>query len=257
MPRTYHGIRKLYIITERPGTYNIETYVKLPCVEITNYPSARGRTTCNSMSTSVITACESCRSRKVKCDKVHPRCRQCAKHGIDCVFVHKRIKKGPRKGELERLKAQVGMLVRRLSLLCLTSSFLRINKSGILTISAAILEQKLAVQQTEVQSTSPPIYSAGEVAANEAPRSEHIAPQTEPEAHHADLGGDLVSDPYAGSNKDAVWHVRADPELMSWLDVGLSTADLSLPVDQTTCYSPIWNISQLGVGLGKIVKADL
>ncbi|KAF7541492.1 hypothetical protein G7054_g586 [Neopestalotiopsis clavispora] len=81
-----------------------------------------------------------------------------------------------------------------------------------------ILEQKLAVQQTEAQSTSPPIDAAGEVAANEAPRSEHNS-QTEPEAHHADLGGDLVSDLYAGSNKDAVWNVRADPELMSWLDL--------------------------------------
>lgn len=73
-----------------------------------------------SIPTRVTTTCESCRSRKVKCDKVHPRCGPCAKHGLECIFVHERFKRGPRKGELERLRAQVGTCVRRLSLLLLS-----------------------------------------------------------------------------------------------------------------------------------------
>lgn len=69
-----------------------------------------------SMPASVITACQSCRSRKVKCDKVHPQCGPCEKHSFECVFVHERRKRGPRKGELERLKAQVSTFVSLLSL---------------------------------------------------------------------------------------------------------------------------------------------
>lgn len=76
------------------------------------------------MATSVVTACKSCRSRKVKCDKVRPRCGQCVKHSFECVFVYETLKRGPRKGELERLKAEVSTFFRLLSS-TLNRSFLR------------------------------------------------------------------------------------------------------------------------------------
>ncbi|KAI6363842.1 hypothetical protein MCOR25_005779 [Pyricularia grisea] len=32
--------------------------------------------------------CRRCKSRKIKCDEVHPRCGNCTKHGVDCDFEH-------------------------------------------------------------------------------------------------------------------------------------------------------------------------
>ncbi|KAL8397636.1 hypothetical protein RB594_004373, partial [Gaeumannomyces avenae] len=32
--------------------------------------------------------CRRCKSRKIKCDEVHPRCGNCMKHGVDCDFEH-------------------------------------------------------------------------------------------------------------------------------------------------------------------------
>lgn len=32
--------------------------------------------------------CRRCKSRKIKCDEVHPRCGNCVKHGVDCDFEH-------------------------------------------------------------------------------------------------------------------------------------------------------------------------
>ncbi|KAI1505258.1 hypothetical protein F5X99DRAFT_368820, partial [Biscogniauxia marginata] len=35
--------------------------------------------------------CRRCKSRKIKCDEVHPRCGNCAKHGVPCDFEHPEI----------------------------------------------------------------------------------------------------------------------------------------------------------------------
>lgn len=32
--------------------------------------------------------CRRCKTRKIKCDEVHPRCSNCTKHGVDCDFEH-------------------------------------------------------------------------------------------------------------------------------------------------------------------------
>ncbi|AEO65995.1 uncharacterized protein THITE_2113700 [Thermothielavioides terrestris NRRL 8126] len=34
------------------------------------------------------TGCRRCKSRKIKCDEVHPRCGNCVKHGVACDFEH-------------------------------------------------------------------------------------------------------------------------------------------------------------------------
>lgn len=216
-----------------------------------------------SMSASVITACQSCRSRKVKCDKVHPRCGPCVKHSFECVFVHERRKRGPRKGELEWLKAQVSTFVRILSL-PFPGSFLRMYGSCVLTLSEATLKQKLAVQQAGDQLTSPTVYMAApsEVAASQAAMSEHATrrnSQTDQEPNHADHCSNVVSDVYVGTGTDSGegWDARVDPEFMAWLDLTLPSTDLCLPVEPSGRHSYIRDTGQLGVNLNKLVKADL
>ncbi|KAK0731556.1 hypothetical protein B0H67DRAFT_506072 [Lasiosphaeris hirsuta] len=35
--------------------------------------------------------CRRCKSRKIKCDEIHPRCGNCLKHGVDCDFEHPEV----------------------------------------------------------------------------------------------------------------------------------------------------------------------
>ncbi|KAJ4295979.1 hypothetical protein N0V88_004681 [Collariella sp. IMI 366227] len=37
------------------------------------------------------TGCRRCKSRKIKCDEVHPRCGNCVKHGVACDFEHPEV----------------------------------------------------------------------------------------------------------------------------------------------------------------------
>ncbi|KAJ0117911.1 hypothetical protein J7T55_014361 [Diaporthe amygdali] len=60
-------------------------------------------------------ACEQCRRRKSKCDRVQPQCGSCARADTACVFVDERPKRGPKKGQLRALKAQVAALERQLA----------------------------------------------------------------------------------------------------------------------------------------------
>ncbi|KAI0964937.1 hypothetical protein F4678DRAFT_454353 [Xylaria arbuscula] len=55
-------------------------------------------------------ACESCRKKKSRCDRVRPGCGSCTTAGVTCVFTDSRAQRGPKKGQLQALRARVASL---------------------------------------------------------------------------------------------------------------------------------------------------
>ncbi|KAK8075459.1 fungal-specific transcription factor domain protein [Apiospora hydei] len=53
-------------------------------------------------------ACEECRRRRSRCDRVRPKCGLCTEIGRNCVIMNKRSQRGPKKGQLEELRSRVG-----------------------------------------------------------------------------------------------------------------------------------------------------
>lgn len=53
-------------------------------------------------------ACEECRRRKARCDRVRPQCGTCAEVGYVCVVNEKRPQRGPKKGQMNALRSRVG-----------------------------------------------------------------------------------------------------------------------------------------------------
>ncbi|KAF4454869.1 fungal specific transcription factor domain [Fusarium albosuccineum] len=60
-------------------------------------------------------ACEQCRRRKSKCDRIRPLCGSCVRANTTCVFVDERPKRGPKKGQLQALKSKVASLEQQLA----------------------------------------------------------------------------------------------------------------------------------------------
>ncbi|OAF54163.1 hypothetical protein VC83_09574, partial [Pseudogymnoascus destructans] len=59
-------------------------------------------------------ACEDCRRRKARCDRVRPVCGSCQDSGNTCRYVDKWPRGGPRKGQMLALKNLVTNLEQRL-----------------------------------------------------------------------------------------------------------------------------------------------
>ncbi|CAM1507799.1 Fc.00g046470.m01.CDS01 [Cosmosporella sp. VM-42] len=59
-------------------------------------------------------ACEECRKRKARCDRVRPQCGTCAEFMTACVVIDKRPQRGPKKGQLKSLRNRVATLERQL-----------------------------------------------------------------------------------------------------------------------------------------------
>ncbi|KAI1205134.1 fungal-specific transcription factor domain-containing protein [Annulohypoxylon truncatum] len=57
-------------------------------------------------------ACENCRRKKSRCDRARPECGSCAATGAVCIFTSKRPQRGPRKGQLQALRARIATLER-------------------------------------------------------------------------------------------------------------------------------------------------
>ncbi|KAI0885864.1 fungal-specific transcription factor domain-containing protein [Annulohypoxylon maeteangense] len=57
-------------------------------------------------------ACENCRKKKSRCDRARPECGSCTATGAVCVFTNKRPQRGPRKGQLQALRARIATLER-------------------------------------------------------------------------------------------------------------------------------------------------
>ncbi|KAH6623647.1 hypothetical protein F5144DRAFT_583946 [Chaetomium tenue] len=57
-------------------------------------------------------ACEECRRRKARCDRVRPRCGICVEAGHDCVILDKRPPRGPKKGQIRELQSRLAQLER-------------------------------------------------------------------------------------------------------------------------------------------------
>ncbi|KAI1452556.1 fungal-specific transcription factor domain-containing protein [Annulohypoxylon moriforme] len=57
-------------------------------------------------------ACENCRRKKSRCDRARPECGSCAATGAVCIFTNKRPQRGPRKGQLQALRARIATLER-------------------------------------------------------------------------------------------------------------------------------------------------
>lgn len=53
-------------------------------------------------------ACEECRRRKARCDRVRPKCGFCTENELQCVFVDKRQQRGPIKGQITSMQSQLG-----------------------------------------------------------------------------------------------------------------------------------------------------
>ncbi|KAI1461778.1 fungal-specific transcription factor domain-containing protein [Annulohypoxylon moriforme] len=60
-------------------------------------------------------SCEECRRRKVRCDRVQPRCGTCAEMGIECLINDKRKQRGPKKGQIKSLRSRVAILESRIN----------------------------------------------------------------------------------------------------------------------------------------------
>ncbi|KAJ5787113.1 hypothetical protein N7457_002103, partial [Penicillium paradoxum] len=52
-------------------------------------------------------ACEECRRRKARCDRMRPQCGICVETGRTCIVVSKRSPRGPKKGQLKDLWSRV------------------------------------------------------------------------------------------------------------------------------------------------------
>ncbi|CBF88304.1 hypothetical protein AN1029.2 [Aspergillus nidulans FGSC A4] len=55
-------------------------------------------------------ACEECRRRKARCDRVRPKCGFCTENELQCVFVDKRQQRGPIKGQITSMQSQLATL---------------------------------------------------------------------------------------------------------------------------------------------------
>ncbi|KAL4978407.1 fungal-specific transcription factor domain-containing protein [Aspergillus desertorum] len=67
------------------------------------YPTRRGRQQPGF-------ACEECRRRKARCDRVRPKCGLCTENELQCVFVDKRQQRGPIKRQIISMQAQLATL---------------------------------------------------------------------------------------------------------------------------------------------------
>ncbi|KJY00880.1 hypothetical protein TI39_contig308g00011 [Zymoseptoria brevis] len=59
-------------------------------------------------------SCDECRRRRLKCDRRRPKCDRCLPMDADCVYVTASRRRGPKKGQLQALRAQVSELRERL-----------------------------------------------------------------------------------------------------------------------------------------------
>ncbi|KAL6837148.1 hypothetical protein V8C40DRAFT_4912 [Trichoderma camerunense] len=55
-------------------------------------------------------ACENCRRRKARCDRVRPECSLCAEMGVTCVVIEQRPQRGPKKGQLDEMRTRIAEL---------------------------------------------------------------------------------------------------------------------------------------------------
>ncbi|GKT64649.1 fungal specific transcription factor domain-containing protein [Colletotrichum tofieldiae] len=55
-------------------------------------------------------SCANCRHRKIKCDKLQPRCKQCERSDLDCVFPSRKRNRKPRQGRQSELLSRITRL---------------------------------------------------------------------------------------------------------------------------------------------------
>ncbi|KAL6801240.1 hypothetical protein GGI42DRAFT_360743 [Trichoderma sp. SZMC 28013] len=55
-------------------------------------------------------ACENCRRRKARCDRIRPECSLCAEMGVACVVIEQRPQRGPKKGQLDEMRTRIAEL---------------------------------------------------------------------------------------------------------------------------------------------------
>jgi hypothetical protein len=56
-------------------------------------------------------ACEECRRRKARCDRAKPKCGLCMETGTVCVILDKKPQRGPKKGQLNAMRSQIGWFI--------------------------------------------------------------------------------------------------------------------------------------------------
>ncbi|KAI1421088.1 fungal-specific transcription factor domain-containing protein [Xylaria sp. FL1777] len=59
-------------------------------------------------------ACEECRRRKSRCDRVRPQCGFCVENGSACIIASNRPARGPKRGQLKALRSRIATLEREL-----------------------------------------------------------------------------------------------------------------------------------------------
>ncbi|KAL7906094.1 fungal-specific transcription factor domain-containing protein [Trichoderma velutinum] len=55
-------------------------------------------------------ACENCRRRKARCDRIRPECSLCAEMGVTCIVIEQRPQRGPKKGQLDEMRTRIAEL---------------------------------------------------------------------------------------------------------------------------------------------------
>lgn len=90
--------------------YKLTTNIGMRRVDLRHSTGSRSQAMINSGGTRQQPglACEECRRRKARCDRVRPQCGICSEMGRNCVTVDQRSQRGPRKGQLKDLRSRVG-----------------------------------------------------------------------------------------------------------------------------------------------------
>ncbi|KAK1980806.1 fungal-specific transcription factor domain-containing protein [Colletotrichum cereale] len=72
--------------------------------------AATARQQSDSASSKQQLSCANCRHRKIKCDKLQPRCKQCERSDLDCVFPSRKRNRKPRQGRQSELLNRITRL---------------------------------------------------------------------------------------------------------------------------------------------------
>ncbi|KAK4465136.1 hypothetical protein QBC42DRAFT_219505 [Cladorrhinum samala] len=143
-------------------------------------------------------ACEECRRRKARCDRVRPQCGFCVETGTACVIIEKRPQRGPKRGQLSAMRSRIATLERQLC-----------DRQGL-------------VAPYQDSNAGPIVDTSAPVPASAPVTTEQHAPVADMELEHG--GSDS-----AGSSKSMSFAGSATSEAPSLMSTTSSSASLCAP----------------------------
>ncbi|KAJ2985085.1 hypothetical protein NUW58_g5722 [Xylaria curta] len=115
-------------------------------------------------------ACEECRRRKTRCNRQQPRCSSCQENNSECITMYQRPQRGPKKGQLERMRLRIGECH-----IVLPHAKWHRALVVLLALDAAALEWELGKKGVEVESDVPAV-SVSPPAVDETIRERLVVP---------------------------------------------------------------------------------